>query len=114
MLDDDPSHIFPVEISRTKNVGHLKNTIKEKKKPLFDYVPADALVLWQVSLPVDDDFDKQLERLNLTNERSLLPVKKLGTLFSDEMIEENVHIIVKRPPPSEFICLSLRLICRSI
>ena len=66
------------------------------------------LNLWQVSLPVDDDFDKQLE--NLVHEGFLPSVKKLGPLFSDEMMEENIHIVVKPPPLSEFIYLYSHLI----
>ena len=57
------------------------------------------LNLWQVYLPINDDFDKQLE--NLVDEGFLLSVKKLGPLFSDEMMEENIHIVVMPPPLGE-------------
>jgi Crinkler effector protein N-terminal domain len=40
------SHIFPVKIAGTESVGALKKAIKDEKKPAFDHVPADTLVLW--------------------------------------------------------------------
>jgi hypothetical protein len=45
---DEPTHAFPVEISNTKNVGALRDAIKDKKKPAFETVPADTLKLWKV------------------------------------------------------------------
>jgi hypothetical protein len=44
---DEPTHAFPVEISNTKNVGALRDAIKDKKKPAFETVPADTLKLWK-------------------------------------------------------------------
>jgi hypothetical protein len=47
VLGDDPSHVFTIEIGGTKNVSTLKKAIKNEKKPAFDHVRADALVLWK-------------------------------------------------------------------
>lgn len=41
--------VFPVEIGKTKTVGALKDAIKDKRKPDFDHVAADSLMLWKVS-----------------------------------------------------------------
>ena len=49
----DSSEIFTVEISTSKNVSILKKTIKEEQSPRLDHVVASALILFQVSLPVD-------------------------------------------------------------
>ncbi|KAG1893776.1 uncharacterized protein F5891DRAFT_962503 [Suillus fuscotomentosus] len=49
VFGDDPRHIFPVDVERTKTVGDLKNVIKVAKKPEFDHVAADRLDLWKVS-----------------------------------------------------------------
>ncbi|KAF9359030.1 hypothetical protein BGX34_008572 [Mortierella sp. NVP85] len=46
---------FPVDIERTKTVGHLKDAIKDKKSPSppkFKDIAADELTLWRVSIPV--------------------------------------------------------------
>ena len=57
MQGDEPTHAFPVEIANTKNVGALRDAIKEKKKPIaFANVDPDQLTLWKVcgfSLSVD-------------------------------------------------------------
>ena len=50
VFGDDSSHIFPVKIMNTESVGTLKNAIKEKKKPIFDYVSTDALDIFSGSL----------------------------------------------------------------
>ena len=44
--------MFPVDIAKEKSVGTLKDTIKDKKKPDFDHIPADKLTLWKVSLRI--------------------------------------------------------------
>jgi hypothetical protein len=40
---DLPNHTFPVEILKSKNVGILKDLIKEKKAPYLDHVAASDL-----------------------------------------------------------------------
>ena len=89
------SHIFPVEIASTKTVGALKDAIKEKKQPAFDHVPANTLVLWKVSFPVDESLDGNLT--NFLDEESLSPVHGLSKVFSDMPKEEYLHIVVKGP-----------------
>ena len=63
-------------------------SIKDKKKPAFDHVPADTLVLWKVSLPVDESLEENLP--NLAGEKPLLPVNKLSKVFS---IVDNTYLI---------------------
>ena len=101
MLDDDPSRIFPIEIAESKTVGALRKAIKDEKRPAFDYVPADALLLWKVSIPVNRSLDENLSKLDFVDEGSLLPVKRLSGVFSDQPEEEHLHIVVRAPPPGE-------------
>ena len=91
---DDTSNIFTIEIANTKNVSTLKDAIKEKKQPAFDHVPADALVLWKVSLPVDDKLEENFP--DLAGETPLSPVNKLSKVFSD-VDDMHLHIVVGRP-----------------
>jgi hypothetical protein len=49
VLGDDPSRVFAVEIASSKTVSFLKETIKDKKKRVFDDIDADSLNLWKVS-----------------------------------------------------------------
>jgi len=46
-----PNETFPVEVQKTKNVGILKDLIKEKKSHRLKHVDASDLILSQVSLP---------------------------------------------------------------
>lgn len=89
------SHIFPVKIAGTETVGMLKKAIKDEKKPPFDHVPADTLVLWKVAFPVNESLDGNLT--NFLDKESLLPVHGLSKVFSDMPKEEYLHIIVKGP-----------------
>ena len=60
--DAVPNDIFPVEIEKNKVVGDLKEDIKKKQAPEFDDIPADKLVLFQVSIPVDDNVEERLKK----------------------------------------------------
>ena len=94
MLGDDPSHIFPVKIERTESIGVLKKAIKDEKWPAFDHIPADTLVLWKVSFPVNESLEENLKNGPL--EQLLSPVDKLSKVFSD-VPDSYLHIVVKPP-----------------
>jgi hypothetical protein len=98
VLGDDASHIFPIEIAERKTVGALKDAIKDKKRPAFDHVPADTLILWQVSIPVNRNLTEHLSKSDFVDESSLLPVKRLSKVFSDQPEDEHLHIVVRVPP----------------
>ncbi|KAF9952558.1 hypothetical protein BGZ70_000572 [Mortierella alpina] len=92
---------FPVDISSTGTVGHLKKLIKAEKAPRFDDVAADELTLWQVSIPSSDDDDDEevpvaLDKLN--EKKKLSPAKLLSRLFVHSPPDETVHIFIQRPP----------------
>jgi hypothetical protein len=107
VLGESHTHIFPVKIAGTESVGALKDAIKDKKKPAFDHVPADTLILWRVFVPDDDSLKEQLSRLDLVDESSLSPMQELSEVFSDPPIQRHLHIIVKPPPLGEFRWLVL-------
>jgi hypothetical protein len=104
VFGQDPSHIFPIKIVSTETVGALRDAIKEKKKPAFDQVPADELVLWHVSILVDDHFKENLKALALEAREPLLSVKRLSGIFPAPL-EEHVHVIVRPPLAGECDCL---------
>ena len=97
VLGDQRSHIFPVEISATKSVGMLKDLIKEKKHPHFQYFSADNLVLWKISEAVDENLENKLEEANFPEKEPLSPVDKLSNVFSVLPVEGHLHIVVGRP-----------------
>ena len=47
----DDANAFPVDILRSKTVGHLKEAIKKKKEPILNHIAADQLEVWKVSDP---------------------------------------------------------------
>ena len=98
VLGHDASHIFPIEIAERKTVGALKDAIKDKKEHAFQHVDADALLLWKVSIPVNRNLTENLSKLDFADEGSLLPVKRLSGVFSDQTKDEHLHIVVRLPP----------------
>ena len=94
---DKSDRAFVIDIAGTSRVSHLKGAIKEDQHPNFSNIPADALDLWQVSIPFDGDFDERFERLKLVDKSRLSPMTKLSNL-SSQLAEEHLHIVVKAPP----------------
>jgi hypothetical protein len=97
---DDSDRVFPVEIEPTKTVGTLKEVIKDKKQHSFQNVDADALDLWNVSIPLDDSLDERLNNLELAGRGILRGFRKLSTVFSGKELDDYLTIVVK-PPPGE-------------
>ena len=108
VLGEPHNHIFPVKIAGTESVGALKKTIKVEEQLAFQHVDADALVLWKVSIPVDDSLEDTLP--NLVDDESLSPVEALSEVFPAPPIRKHLHIVVKPPPVGEFQCVVLPLI----
>ena len=105
-LGDQFDNTFSVEILPVKNVGQLKDAIKEKKKLLFDHVDADTLVLLQVSIYLhDDNYEEELKKLDLKSLKQLSARMKLSSCFANQM-EEHLDIIIKRPREREFLLRS--------
>ena len=42
---------FPVNIVPSKNVGHLKDAIKEEEEPVLNHIAAGQLEIWKVNDP---------------------------------------------------------------
>ena len=112
VLDEDSNRIFPVEIDRDKNVGGLKEAIKEKKFPAFDHITADSLKVWNVSIPIDEDTNLQakVKDLRLHEKKSLWALKGLRRIFRD-LDQETLHVVIKAPPISEHRCLFFSVTC---
>ena len=92
---DDPDHIFTIKIANTKNVGALKDAIKDKNEHLFQHLDGKTLVIQKVSLPVDESLKENLR--NLSGEKLSFPLDKLSKVFSN-LDDTNLHIVVGGPP----------------
>ena len=106
MLGDDASHIFPIKIAKSDTVGDLRKLIKEEKSHTFQYVDADALVLWKVSIAVNGNLAENLDP-DIINDDPLLPVNRLSKVFSDPPEDEHLHIVVQAPPAGELDIVSI-------
>jgi len=88
------SLIFPVEIVGKKTVRALKDAIKDQGRPPFDHIPTYNLILWKVSIPVDERLEENVT--NGPHEQLLFPLDKLSTVFTD-VPSLHLHIIVNAP-----------------
>jgi hypothetical protein len=52
VLGDEPLRVFSVKVPSSETVGTLRKAIKDEKKPAFNDVVADSLILWKVSYNV--------------------------------------------------------------
>jgi hypothetical protein len=117
--------IFPVEIEPDKLWGHVKDAIKEKKKPEFDDIAADTFDLWKVrhcatshvvaqfpiqkvtigrsklSLLESENFLK-----SVTTKNPLHSIDSLSTKFNDPVPDNPINIIIVRWPARELLKMS--------
>jgi hypothetical protein len=93
---DELGHVFPVKIARIESVGELRKKIKEEKRPQFDDIPADHLVLYTVSVHLDD-LETRLPNLDLKAETPLSPGDELANVFQKVPDRKYLYIIVQRP-----------------
>jgi hypothetical protein len=107
----DNSSPFPVDISPHKTVGHLKKAIKLEKQPDFDKFAADNLDLYLINLAYDGSLIEKTEEL-LASHSPLNPTDKLSAVFQGPPEDGIVHILVKPPQTSEFLCAGIRRMTR--
>ncbi|KAF9390845.1 hypothetical protein CPB97_008227 [Podila verticillata] len=80
-----------------------KKLIKSEKAPESDYIPADKLTLWRVSIAVadddnDDDLPILLNNISKNDKKKLKAVtQKVFDGYGPD--ERTIHVIVQRPPP---------------
>ena len=96
VLGCDSSEIFTVKILKTENVSILKKTIKEEQSPRLDHVVASALILFQISLPVDT-ISPELTVEDIEPCQNLHAVKKISSISGEGLVDEHVHILVQAP-----------------
>jgi len=99
----EPNETFPIEVLKTKNVGILKDLIKEKKAHRLKHVDASDLILSQVSLTVDGGVGEILRSVEFT---PLNPVLPLSQVFP-RVEEKHLHIVVQAPTNGEILSVLL-------
>jgi hypothetical protein len=101
ILNENPRSIFSVRITQTDTVAFLSKLIKEQSMDALHDIPARDLVLWRVSLPVDDTLERSLESLIPDQQEILLHGAVMSNMFKTPPSSEHIHIIVERPHTSE-------------
>jgi len=107
VLGDDPGRVFSIRIAATDSVITLRKLIKDEKQHTFEHVPANTLVLWRVSIPVDENLRESLSKLELVDKGSLQPVQELSEIFTGTPVKKRVHIVIKAPPSGECLWLTV-------
>ncbi|OAQ24808.1 hypothetical protein K457DRAFT_802120 [Linnemannia elongata AG-77] len=122
---ENSSKSFKVSLPLTADVGDLKDAIKDKNSPEFDFKAAHRLILWKVLIPLpqdyndDDDIEEEVEeeeeeeeeeeggsRVCLDEipkkEKKLLEraSRKVSNVFGSHPDDNTIHVVVKRPPPA--------------
>ncbi|KAF9328940.1 hypothetical protein BGZ91_000768 [Linnemannia elongata] len=117
---ESSSKSFKVSLPLTADVGDLKDAIKDKNSPEFDFKPAHRLILWKVLIPLpqdyndDDDIEEEVEEEEEEGGSSVcldeIPKKekkllerasrKVSIVFGNHPDDNTIHVVVKRPPPA--------------
>ncbi|RUO96813.1 hypothetical protein BC936DRAFT_141416, partial [Jimgerdemannia flammicorona] len=101
LLHGDPvENAFPIDITTSKLVGHLKDKIKEKKAPYFNHIAADELTLYRVNVSVNcSDWlkDLDLERYTESIVRKLFPTDDILDVLPYPPGKRCIHLIVVPP-----------------
>jgi Crinkler effector protein N-terminal domain len=100
VLGDKPPHqrVFLVNISLEATVSELRDTIKEKRRPVFDHIAADQLDLYKTSILAESDLDNELNNIGPDSlENELLPMHKLSQSLPDPTDGYRQIIVVHLP-----------------
>ncbi|RUS34329.1 hypothetical protein BC938DRAFT_481167 [Jimgerdemannia flammicorona] len=97
---DSAEQAFPVDITTSKFVGHLKDKIKEKKAPYFNHISADELTLYSVTVSVDNSDwinDVDLKRGYYSHIRKLFPTDSILEVLPYAPPKRCIHLFVVPP-----------------
>ncbi|CAH1768421.1 623_t:CDS:2, partial [Entrophospora sp. SA101] len=90
---------FKVIAGTDDDVSDLKEKIKGKRPNTFTNTDAAEIVLWKVNIPIDEDamevdiFLKDIQdKLKLS-----IPTRKICDVFTENIADASIHIIVKQP-----------------
>src|SRR6201996_2981542 len=90
------STAFPVDIESHATVGHLKDAIKEKKKPELDNLAADRFTLYKVSIPDGKNLEQSAQQAIREAPELDVPSCPLFEEFGTQPKAKTVGIVVTR------------------
>ena len=104
----DTWSIFPIDIEKTKTVGHLKKTIRDNAPVELGGYDPHTLILHQINITAEEsENENRLEEVReacqcLSQQKSLKPLVKLSTVFAMEPPSDgHIHILVTKPQAGE-------------
>jgi hypothetical protein len=92
-------HSFPVDIQRSKTVGHLRKAILLENPNDLKGVDARRLVLYKVEIPDGGDLEQVV--LQAARQELGVPSSKLSEIFPEQPREKEISILVEVPDTSE-------------
>ncbi|KDR76124.1 hypothetical protein GALMADRAFT_247336 [Galerina marginata CBS 339.88] len=112
--DDKPNeHLVEVKINIDDTIMCLKKMIRDEHSPTLDKVPVRDLVLWECSIPVDDNLQETLSTIHFDvsdpHLRRLPPASGILEHFTTAILpRKTIHVLVEVPalenvsPPASF------------
>jgi hypothetical protein len=94
---EDSDQIFIVKIAATKTVAALKKAIKDEKQHAFQEIDANTLVLRRVSIQIDENLERNLDKLDPGDGGQLSSGQKLSSVFSDQPTDDCLDIVIRSP-----------------
>ncbi|KAG1815108.1 uncharacterized protein BJ212DRAFT_1359503 [Suillus subaureus] len=88
--------MLTLSISSTESVGILRNIIQNKLSYAVSKAEACSSYLWEVSLPLDNRLEDELNNFN-PDWRPLLPPFLLSNVFDVPPQAEHLHIVIRLP-----------------
>ncbi|KAF9568137.1 hypothetical protein EC968_002995 [Mortierella alpina] len=115
---ESSSDSFEVSLPLTANIYDLKDAIKDKKSPEFDFKAAHRFILWKVMIPLPGDDNNNddikeaaeeeegdslvcLDEIPKKEKKELKTgLKKVSSIFGSRPDDNTIHVVVQRPPPA--------------
>jgi hypothetical protein len=63
----------------------------------FELIEAHDLIVYHVSIPVSSELVERVTALKLNEEMEMNPVHRLSDVFTDELLDTHVHVVVETP-----------------
>ena len=104
----DSWSLFPIDIEKTKTVGHLKETIRDENSVELGGCDPDTLILHKINIFAgESENENYIEEVKeacqrLGKQKLLNPLVKLSTVFAMEPPSDGyIHILVTKPQAGE-------------
>ncbi|KAG0015174.1 hypothetical protein BGZ80_010005 [Entomortierella chlamydospora] len=92
------SNAFPIKIPSSETIGEFKKAVKREKPSAFTNIEASDLVIWRVSIFIDEEADDETITTNSIDSKKLLKATSLlSNAFNDGVPRDTIHIIIERP-----------------